>query len=130
MATCAVGIFVLAACNHEPDHTTETPRTTGGSQELASPVDSHFSDDVARARCDREQTCNNVGVGKTYATRDVCVEKFRADTSNDFTKSSCPNGLSRPALEKCMADIRGERCDNPLDTISRLSACSKSSLCP
>ena len=75
-------LFLLAACDHQDTGNTITPatttRTTSGTQ-LGAPVDSHAIDQVASARCDREQTCNNVGVEKSYATRDVCVQKLRAD---------------------------------------------------
>jgi hypothetical protein len=127
------GLAGLAACDNQDTVSTNTPatttRTTSGSA-LAAPVDSHAIDELAAARCDREQTCNNVGNGRSYATRDVCVGKLRADGQNDFTNASCPNGISRLALDKCLADIRGERCDHPLDTLSRLNSCARASLCP
>jgi len=130
----ATGLFLLAACDHQDTTgSTITPatttRTTSGST-LAAPVDGHAIDELAAARCDREQTCNNVGNNKSYATRDVCVQKLRADGQNDLTNGSCPNGISRLALDKCLADIRGERCDHPLDTLSRLNSCARASLCP
>ena len=125
LAACA-----LAACAHENDDTTTpTARTTSGSQ-MAAPVDRHAVDDLAKARCDREQTCDNVGSGKTYATRDVCMEKLHGAADNDLTNASCPNGISRQALDKCLADIRGERCDHPLDTLSRINSCARATLCP
>jgi hypothetical protein len=127
--TVAVALILLAACAHE-DNTNMTPTTTTAASQMAAPVDNHAIDQVAAARCDREQTCGNVGVDKTYATRDVCVQKLRADSMNDLTNANCPNGMSRPALDKCLADVRGERCDHPLDTLSRLNSCSRSSLCP
>ncbi len=58
------------------------------------------------------------------------MEKLHADNENDLTNANCPNGISRPALDKCLADIRGERCDHPLDTLSRLNSCAKATLCP
>jgi hypothetical protein len=125
----AFAFVLLAACDHQDSSGTTAARTTSGTQ-LAAPVDAHAIDAIAGARCDREQTCNNVGVDKTYATRDVCIQRLRADDQNDLTNASCPNGISRVALDKCLGDVRGERCDHPLDTLSRLSSCSKSSLCP
>jgi hypothetical protein len=132
LAALAVApLLLVAGCNHEetsPGPMTTT-QTTGGTI-AASPVDRHAIDEVASARCQREATCSNIGAGKSYATRDVCIEHLRADSENELTNASCPNGLSRIALDKCLAEIRGERCDHPLDTLARLNACSKSSLCP
>ena len=125
-----LGTLVFVACNHDQgENTTPTTTTTAGSQ-LAAPADQHAIEDLTRARCDREQTCNNIGYEKTYSTRDVCLDKMRADSQNTLTNGSCPNGISRAALDKCLADVRGERCDHPLDTLSRLNSCSRASLCP
>ena len=83
---------LLAGCAHENDDTmTPTTRMTSGTQ-MAAPVDRHSVDELAKARCDREQACTNVGAGKTYATRDVCMEKLHADNENDLTNANCPNG--------------------------------------
>jgi hypothetical protein len=128
LTTVAVGSFLLIACAH--DGAVDQPATTSGSYPAAAaPVSTHAIDEIVTARCDREQTCNNVGSGHTYATRDVCVGKLRADNQNDLTNASCPNGISRPGLDKCLADIRGERCDHPLDTLARLNSCARGSIC-
>jgi hypothetical protein len=131
LKTASIATFatfaLLAGCDSTP---TPTPPTTTGGAIAAAPVDRRAIDEVAHARCEREATCNNIGVGKSYATTDVCIEKLRADSENDLTNASCPRGIPRGALDKCLADVRGERCDHPLDTLSRLNACSKSSLCP
>jgi hypothetical protein len=131
LSTLAVSSFVLVACAH--DNAVDQPATTSATYQspavAAAPVSPRAVEEIASARCDREQTCNNIGADKTYATRDVCVGKLRADNQNDLTNASCPNGLSRPGLDKCLADIRGERCDHPLDTLARLNACTRSSIC-
>jgi hypothetical protein len=132
MSTVAVSTFLLVACAHDND--VGQPATTGATfssnaSSPAAPVSMHAAEEIAATRCDREQTCNNVGVDRKYATRDVCVGKLRAENENDFTNASCPNGISRARLDKCLADIRGERCDHPLDTLERIDSCSRGSIC-
>src|SRR6202021_665475 len=57
----AFAFVLLAACDHQDSSGTPAARTPSGTQ-LAAPVDPHAIDAIAGARCDREQTCNNVGV--------------------------------------------------------------------
>jgi Family of unknown function (DUF6184) len=128
----AMGVSLVAACDH--NDAVGEPTTTGATYNSpgspAAPVSPRAADEIAGARCDREQTCNNIGVTRKYSTHEVCVAQLRAENENSLTNASCPNGLSRSALTKCVADIRGEQCDHPLDTLERLNSCSKSSLCP
>jgi hypothetical protein len=125
-------LFLAVACNH--NDAVDQPTTTGGAYNSpsspAAPVSERAADEIASARCDREVTCNNVGVSRKYSTREVCVAQLRAENQNDMTNASCPNGISRPALDKCLADVRAEQCNHPLDTLERLHACMRSTLCP
>jgi hypothetical protein len=131
LTAVSLGAFLFVACNH--NDAVDQPVTTGGvysTPSAAAPVSPRAADEIAAARCDREQSCNNVGADRKYSTHDVCVAQLRAENQNDLTNASCPNGISSRAVEKCLADIRGEQCDHPLDTLERLRACARSSLCP
>jgi hypothetical protein len=123
----AVGVFALISCGRGGEGPGAQPGTTTTS--AAAPMQSAVND-LATARCDREELCNNVGAGKKYGTRDACVNEMRAKGNADLQASACPNGVDPQQLDKCLAEVRGERCGNALDTISRLTACRTSTICP
>jgi hypothetical protein len=85
---------------------------------------------IALARCDREGRCNNVGDGKKFSNRDACLNAIRSKGDNDLTTTACPQGIDTSRLQACLEEVRAERCENPLDTVGRLSACRIDSLCP
>jgi hypothetical protein len=84
---------------------------------------------MAQVRCEREERCNNIGVDGKYANREACVSKLQAEKYDDLNLSECPGGLDQKELDKCLAEIRNEDCDSPLDTLGRLTACRSSDLC-
>jgi hypothetical protein len=84
---------------------------------------------IARARCDREMRCGNVGPNEKFATRDDCVSKVEAAKQGDLDTSECTLGVSQTGLSDCLEAIRDEDCGNPIDTIARVRACRTSSVC-
>ena len=84
---------------------------------------------VATARCDRELKCKNVGPNEKYTSTDECVTKLQNDKRVDLNAQECPGGVSDHNLTSCLKSIREENCGNPLDSISRLTACRASALC-
>jgi Family of unknown function (DUF6184) len=84
---------------------------------------------IAAARCDREVRCKNVGTKEKYATRDECIAKVKEDKRDDINAKDCPGGVHEKQLNECLQAIRTEDCGNPLDAISRLSACRSGALC-
>jgi hypothetical protein len=118
-----------AACDHAGDQPTSTPMTTSGVL-AARPVSPQDVEVITKERCDREERCSNVGVDRKYSTREVCVEQIRSDNMNSLTNANCPYGIDSAKLQTCLADIRGEACNAPFDTIGRLAACRQGALCP
>ena len=86
-------------------------------------------DRITAARCDREVACNNVGAGKSYGTREACMNELGHNKRADLNPEECGRGISEPDLNDCLHDIRDEKCGNPLDSLSRLAACRKAKLC-
>jgi hypothetical protein len=84
---------------------------------------------VATARCDRELKCKNIGANKTYLSTDECITKLQNDKRTDLNAQECPGGVSDKELTSCLKAIREEDCGNPLDSISRLTACRAGALC-
>ena len=124
---------VLCACGGA---TSQTPAATGSASRTpvgvanAQKVDSNIVERLAAARCDREQSCNNVGVPHAkYASRGACLAAMRGDMAPDLNGYDCPGGIDQAGLDRCMAAIHDEGCGHPLDTLSRFDRCRTSSLC-
>lgn len=83
---------------------------------------------IAKARCDREQRCDNIGADKKFASEAACEESIRADWA-DLNKYECPRGIDQPALDQCLTDVRSEDCNSPLDTLARLTNCNVADIC-
>jgi hypothetical protein len=54
---------------------------------------------------------------------------MRGSLANDLNGYNCPRGINRDNLDRCMAAIRGEECNHPLDTIVRMDKCRDDALC-
>jgi hypothetical protein len=84
---------------------------------------------IAKARCERETRCNNVGADKDYASAGACEEKIRADWAGDLNKYQCPGGTNKAELDECLAGVRSEDCGNPFDTLASIAQCDSSDIC-
>jgi hypothetical protein len=123
----------LCACGGS---TTQTPAATGSPSRTpvgvanAQKVDANIVERLAVARCDREQSCNNVGEPHAkYASRDACLVAMRGDLGPELNGYDCPGGIDRAALDHCMTAIHEEGCGHPLDTLSRFDRCRAGNLC-
>jgi hypothetical protein len=133
----AIGVFLaLAACNR--DRATEKSDRMRGNEPGTSTVTGanvpSISNETAisritEARCGREAACGGIGKDKHYISRDVCTEGVHASTKNDLNSQACPGGIEQMQLDKCVATIKAESCNNPIDAIERLAACRISDLC-
>jgi hypothetical protein len=98
--------------------------------ELGSGMSTHHAvNSIAKARCEREARCNNIGADKSYASKGACEEKIRADWAGDLNKYQCPGGTVKAELDECLAGIVSEDCGNPFDTIARVAQCDASDIC-
>lgn len=105
------------------------PVTGDGPMDKKTTANDPTIKSIATARCDREQTCNNVGVDKKWATRDACMTDLSEDLSDELNLSECPGGIVQKELDECLAEIKNESCNNPIDKIERFAACRESDLC-
>lgn len=121
----SLAVALTAACGRGEVKGPNVPTTT--SAHIASNEDAIQR--ITTARCERELACNNIGAGKSYSTREACTNELGHDKRADIRAEECPRGISEPDLNDCLADIRSEKCGNPLDSISRLAACRKGKLC-
>ena len=84
---------------------------------------------LANTRCERETRCNNVGGSKRWASAEACRGDLVAKGRDELRAAECPGGVVQKELQECLAEIRNEDCNNPLDTLGRLAACRSSDLC-
>lgn len=145
LSTPFVALALLAACDRtdRDRSTTRDPGTTtvtggnpvtGNNPGTTTVTGASLSKDSAlsriiAARCDREATCNNVGADKRYASQDVCAQKLRADLGEALNANECARGIDQKELDECLAEIKTENCNNPIDKLERLAACRTSDLC-
>jgi hypothetical protein len=127
---------LLFACEHTENSTTAAPGTNavradpvGATNTQAVGADAAIVEKLSTARCDREQSCNNIGGGQKYVSREVCMQQMRGSLANDLNTYDCPHGIDRGQLEHCMLAIKNEECSNPLDTITRMQDCRTGALC-
>jgi hypothetical protein len=134
VSLASAGMVVLG-CEHTDDRVaTSRPaqqpmgatNTQGRESSLDPPVVNH----LARARCDREQACNNVGDGKEYASRQVCMDQARGGVANDLNSHQCPGGINRAAVQECLTAIGNEECGaHPVEAITRMDKCRSGAMC-
>jgi hypothetical protein len=93
-------------------------------------ADASVVDRLSNARCDREESCNNVGDGKRYESRRVCQHQMRGDIANDLNSYQCPRGIDGAAVHQCLMAIRSEECGaHPIEAITRMNKCRSGAMC-
>ena len=92
--------------------------------------------DLATARCDRELSCNAVGSGLEYGSRDECIDEMRGTIASGLQVDQwptgarlCPGGFDRAQVERCRTAIEDEDCHDLLEPIQRLHDCRTVALC-
>jgi hypothetical protein len=114
------------AANSAPARATTRPTGVTNAQAGTSPVVNRLSD----ARCDREQACDNIGDGKKYASRRVCLDEMRGNIANDLNAYQCPGGIDEAAVRECQMAIRNEECGvHPFEAITRMDKCRSGPMC-
>jgi hypothetical protein len=126
LAAPLIGLGLLAGCKDRTDR--EQTTTVTGAVVPSTTHDGAIARIVA-ARCARELTCNNIGSDKKFASQDICAQKIRVDMKDDLNATDCPGGVDQKELDECLAQIKSEDCNNPIDKIERLGACRTSDMC-
>lgn len=129
--------LAIGACHHhrspryaDRDRDHDEHHDESKSPDLGSGLSTkHAVHSIARARCEREKRCDNVGAKQTYASMDACEAKIESEWAGDLNKYECPHGIVKAALDKCLSDVRAEECGNPFDTLSRIASCDADDIC-
>ncbi len=131
--TCSV--VAVFGCNRDraaDGTTTTTTRTEPGTTTITGAnvvANKAAVTRIADARCARELACNNIGADKRYSSQQFCIEKIGVDMKDDLNAQDCPRGIDQKELNECLAEIRNESCNNPIDKLERLAACRTSDMC-
>jgi hypothetical protein len=126
IVSIAIALLGLTACSHEerPTEHSGAPAASAPARELNSAVN-----DVADARCDLEQRCNNIGAGQSFDNREACETKMHGSVADELNTKDCPNGVDESKLSACLSQLRSEECGDPMDSMSRWAACRQGELC-
>jgi hypothetical protein len=124
--------LLLGACSKDNDRppvtaVEKTPNQIGA--EAPGPATASASESIAESRCEREQRCDNIGDQKKFSSKSDCLARIRADWKDDLNARECPAGVNSTQLRECLTAIRGEDCNSPFDTLSRVSACTSGQIC-
>jgi hypothetical protein len=124
-AGALIGILVLASsCTRTPEREPELRPASGG----------YLNTDRALAKlavtnCDRELACGNIGAGRRYETRALCLGTFEREKYEELGFRECLLGVDYQRLDACSRAIESAECRSPLDTLEPYQACAKERLC-
>jgi Family of unknown function (DUF6184) len=119
---CAIGCSKTS--EREPASAPSSDRSLAPASRTRS-----AAEQIAAARCEREQECGNVGQDKTFSSRLDCLARIQNDWKEDLNARACPGGINQHELDECMTQIRGEACENPFDTLARITQCTQGQIC-
>jgi len=123
---CAAGFMILGGCQASAGVGVGNPSTTSA---VVVVDNDHAINALTKARCDREDACNNLGADKKFDSFDACEREIRHDTAITLRPEKCSGGVISERLDSCLDQIRTERCGNAIDKIERVAACRKAMLC-
>ena len=98
-------------------HLTPASRTRSAAEQLA------------QARCQREEQCGNIGNDKTYSSSQDCLARIQNDWKEELNARACPGGINQHELNECLKQVRDEACANPFDTLARITECTSRQIC-
>lgn len=87
------------------------------------------TESIARSRCQRELRCNNVGADRKYSSDQDCLTRIRNEWKDDLSARECKTGINQTELNECLAKIRDEDCNSPLDSLARVTECTQGQIC-
>jgi len=134
---CVVLAMACGSSNNREPSTAGTPPPpaptatvpTGMSPPMAQVTENAEAvTEIARARCERETACNNVGQGKDFDTGTTCMKELAYNVQGELRPEDCPN-VRKTELDQCVQEIRGVACANMIDSIERVATCKKAQLC-
>lgn len=108
-----------------------TPASAANEQPALTPASRTRSaaEQIAETRCEREQQCGNIGNDQKYSSSQDCISRIQSDWKDDLNGRQCPGGINQKELQECLGQIRAEACENPFDTLARITECTAAQIC-
>ena len=123
-----VVMAVMIGCERAPSGRVGTTVTTAAHGPRMI-----LNDDAAmiltKARCLRENACNEVGPARRFADRDACKRSFFDASLATVEPAACPAGVNESKLSHCLDDLRSERCEDIHASRAEPKSCRRSELC-
>jgi hypothetical protein len=134
LAVCAASaiLFSVTGCNkaNEPEPTVAQNDNPPLPTNLTPAARTRSAaEQIAESRCEREQQCGNIGNDQTYSSSQDCLTHIQSDWKDDLNARECPGGINQKELDECLAQVRGEACSNPFDTLARVTECTSGQIC-
>jgi hypothetical protein len=82
-------------------------------------------DSLVAARCEKEQSCDNIGAGARFASQKGCSDQLRGNIRSDLGGVTCERGLDSDAVDRCMLAIKTEACT----ALTRFDKCRTATIC-
>jgi hypothetical protein len=121
----------LGVANTQPVST--IPQTSQSADQPAggvtTSVEGQTVDRLTSVRCALESSCDRVGSGKTFVSRDQCLKQIRASVTGDLDSFQCDKGFDTNAVETCATAIEHFDCGLAFATIDTVPACRSADLC-
>ena len=127
-----VSTVALAGCMQEggPAAPSLVPDSgPGGSPEARDRAMAGVVDSIAKASCDREQSCNTIGPGATFGSMQECLSTFHAKYAKELSVGNCPGGIDKGGFDDCISSFEASQCSGPDEAITRTATCSTKSIC-
>lgn len=87
-------------------------------------------DRATAASCDWYASCDAIGEGKTFATRDACEVEVRSGWNDLWPLAECDDRIPARALDSCLEAIGNTTCGNGLDFFNTVfNKCGKETVC-
>jgi hypothetical protein len=136
LAVPAIAMVALSACARattgpSPSRTgvPATAGTVASGLTRTPQSDDAVIERLSTARCEREESCHNVGDGQKYASKNACIDRVREGIATDVSPRRCSRGVDGAELERCAAAIEFERCDHAPGAAAALDPCRAGALC-
>jgi hypothetical protein len=84
------------------------------------------TDDVAAARCAREDRCGNIGADKRFGNPRECLETVAREVVDELDSTHCPDGIAVSALSSCTTETRNDSCGSEADHCRAAKVCVRS----
>ena len=126
------GFISIVGCTkaNEPEPTTAHNTETSVPSVMTPAARTRTAaEQIAQARCEREQQCGNIGNDQTFSSSQDCLARILNDGKEELNARDCPGGVNENELSECLAQVRAEACSNPFDTLARVTECTSGQIC-